>query len=133
MINTREENSNHSIFNFHKTADHSYASPENLKLNHEDDDLQDIDYSSIFDSHGNWQEKHKRSIINVIDSYGISHEAYHELRLARKGHFPPLYKIINEKKIMSAEIEFIRHPTVIQLFGIQTSFAIEEQTFVNVL
>ena len=56
----------------------------------DDDDLNDLDYSEIFDSHGNWKKKHKRHIIHVMDSYRISHEAYHELRHAGKGHFPPL-------------------------------------------
>ena len=98
-------------FNFNTTSDHSYASSK--LLNHDcDEEEEDIAYDSIFDSEGNWQEKHKRGIINVMDCYRISHEAYHELRHAGKGHFPPLYKIRLEKAAMSAEIPYIKHATV---------------------
>ena len=102
------------VFNFEGTSDHSYASPKLilLQLEDEDDDYGDIDYSQIFDSEGNWHSKHKRTIINVMDSFRISHEAYHKLRSAGKGQFPPLHHIIKEKISMSAEIPYIKHPTV---------------------
>ena len=99
--------------NFQPRFDHSYASSKLIDYgSDDDDDLSDIDYSSIFHSEGNWQQKHKRSIIHVMDSYRISHEAYHELRHAGKGHFPPLYQIHLEKIVMSGEIPYIKHPTV---------------------
>ena len=90
--------------------DHSYAS-EPL-CNDENDDEIDVDYSTIFDCHGNWRQKHKRCIIHVMDTYRISHEAYHELRHAGKGHFPLLSHIRKEKDAMSSEILYIKHPSV---------------------
>ena len=98
------------IMNFSSTCDHSYASSKVVDNDSDDDEFEDIDYSSIFDGQGNWQQNHKRSIIHVMDSYHVSHEAYHELRLAGKGHFPPLYVITNEKSRMSAEIPYIKAP-----------------------
>ena len=93
------------------TDDHCYAAKPPPSSN-EDDEFIDLDYSSIFDSEGKWQSKHKRSIISVMDSFRISHEAYHELRHAGKGHFPPLHHIVHEKHIMSELIPYIKHPTV---------------------
>ena len=97
-------------YNFVTDGDHSYAA----KLPNTDDDEEflDLDYSKIFDSEGNWQAKHKRSIINIMDSFRISHEAYHEVRMAGKGHYPPLHHIIAEKSVMSEVIPYIKHPTV---------------------
>ena len=91
-------------------GDHSYAAK--LPDVHNDNDFVDVDYNTIFDSQGNWQSKHKRIIINVMDTYRISHEAYHELRLAGKGHFPPLHHIMKEKYVMSDTIPYTKHPTV---------------------
>ena len=98
---------------FKQDNDHSYASSQLLALECEEDDLGDIDYCGIFDSQGNWQAQHKRGLITVMDSYRISHEAYHELCHAGKGHFPPLYQIRTEKSIMLSEIPYIKHETVI--------------------
>ena len=95
--------------------DHSYYSSKLPQLQYQEDDMEDIDYGTIFDSQGNWQTTHKRCIINVMDSYRISHEAYHELRHAAKGHFPPLDQIRMEKAIMSSEIPYTKHETVIIL------------------
>ena len=99
------------LLNFHSKDDHLYASnpPENSI---EDADFTDIDYSKIFDNDGNWQNLHKRGIIHVMDTYCISHEAYHELRNVGQDHFPPLHHIIREKCFMSEELTYIRHPTV---------------------
>ena len=91
----------------------------------------DVDYSQIYDSDGNWQQKHKRAIIHVMDSFRISHEAYHELRHAGRNHLPPLHHIINEKFIMSEEIPYTKHPTVsvfvcwggVIMYGLQLMFA----------
>ena len=90
--------------------DHCYAA-EPLSDDDDDDEI-DIDYSKIFDCHGNWQVMHKRTIGHVMDTYRISHEAYHELRHAGKGHFPPLSHIRKEKEKTSAEIPYIKHSTV---------------------
>ena len=94
--------------------DHCYASNQVdfESTEDQDEELLDIDYTSIFDSEGNWQQKHKRSLINVMDSYRISHEAYHEMRKVGKGHFPPLHHLMLEKKLMSNEIPYIKHSTV---------------------
>ena len=100
-------------------SDHCYArkSQKSEGDNEEDDDVEDVDYSSIFDADGKWQRSHKRHIIHVLDSFRISHEAYHELRHAGKGHFPPLGAIMKEKIVMSDEIPYVKHPTVsIQIF-----------------
>ena len=105
-------NTDREVFNFSRTSDHCYASRKFINLDCDEDDFNDIDYGEIFDSEGNWRKEHKRAIINVMDCYRISHEAYHELRHAGKGHFPPLHHIRNEKSVMSAEIEYIKHPTV---------------------
>ena len=91
-------------------GDHSYAAKQ--PMNDHDDDLLDVDYSKIFDTQGNWQTRHKRSLITVLDAFRISHEAYHELRQAGKSHFSPLHHIIKEKGIMSDIIPYVKHPTV---------------------
>ena len=95
-------------------GDHCYASIEHDTCS-DDEEFEDVDYHEIFDFDGNWQKKHKRKIVAVMDSYHISHKAYHELRLAGKGHFPPLHHIIQEKKLMSDIIPYIKHPTVSNL------------------
>ena len=51
-------------------------------------------------------------IITVMDTFRISHEAYHELRHAGKGHFPPLHHIVREKTLMSNVIPYIKHESV---------------------
>ena len=99
-------------FNFGSTADHSYASPKESPLDNEEYNESDIDYSSIFDAEGNWKSKHKRTIINVMDSFRISHEGYHELRQVAKGQFPPLHHIMKEKTMMSTEIPYTKHTSV---------------------
>ena len=100
--------------NVQKTDDHCYAKQQSPSANCDvgNDDLYDVDYTSIFDENGNWQNKHKKAIIHVMDTFHISHEAYHELRHAGKGHFPALGEIIKEKKVMSQQIPYIKHATV---------------------
>ena len=68
--------------------DHRYAAE--AMSDKDADDINDIDYTEIFDMHGNWRKKHTLHIIHIMDSFRISHKAYHELRHAGKGHFPPL-------------------------------------------
>ena len=52
----------YDIFNFGKNSDHSYASPKMLKCQsgEEDEDIDGIDYSRIFDCEGNWTKEHKK-------------------------------------------------------------------------
>ena len=80
--------------------DHNYVKHKSFlnESDKQDKELCDVDYTSIFDEDGHWQTKHKKGIIHVMDTYRISHEAYHELRHAGKGHFPALGEIIKEKK-----------------------------------
>ena len=47
-----------------------------------------------------------------MDKFQISHEAYHELRMVSKNQLPPVRKIATEKKLMSEEIPYMKHPTV---------------------
>ena len=100
--------------NFGSRDDHLYAKPEHPEINEHDHDeeITDVDYSKIFDCEGNWQRNHKRSIIHILDTFRISHQAYHELRHAGKNHFPPLHHIIKEKIVMSDEIPYTKHDTV---------------------
>ena len=65
----------------------------------EADNFNDIDYSDIYDSCGEWIKNHIRKLINVMDSFRISHEAYHELRMVSKGHLPPISRLAKEKKL----------------------------------
>ena len=83
-------NAQQSALQFSNMYDHSYACSKLVDHDSKEDDIADIDYNSIFDSEGKWQPKHKRSIITVMDCYRISHEAYHELRLAGKRTFSTL-------------------------------------------
>ena len=59
------------------TSDHTYsAEPSNCG---ENDNFYDLDYSEIYDCSGDWEKKHIRRLIYVMDCFRISHEAYHEL------------------------------------------------------
>ena len=90
--------------------DHSYA---HASEEHDvDDDFNDSNYDEIYDKHGKWLKKHIRRIIFVLDSFRISHEGYHELRMVSKGHLPPIWRISKEKTIMSETIPYIKHPQV---------------------
>ena len=92
------------------SLDHTYcAQPKNLG---DSDHFQDLNYSEIYDCSANWQKSHIRRIIYVMDCFRISHEAYHELRMVSKGHLPPIGRLSKEKKIMSEEIPYQRHPKV---------------------
>ena len=100
---------NHGRFH-HVFKDHTYSCPDNSSPEHEH--MNDIDFAEIYDCDGNWQKLHIRKLVHVMDSYRISHEAYHELRMVSKGHLPPLRRLCIEKKKMSVEIPYIKHPTV---------------------
>ena len=96
------------------SLDHNYA------LSHSQPDeteiFQDLDYSEIYDSLGKWKQNHIRRLIFVMDSFRISHEAYHEIRMVSKGHLPPIGRLAKEKKKMSEEIYYEKHPKVSFLF-----------------
>ena len=76
------------------------------------EDPNSVDYSEIFDDDGNWRIRHIRKIINVMDKFRISHEAYHELRMSSKSKLPPIGQIVKEKIIMSECLPYEKHPTV---------------------
>ena len=92
--------------------DHNYATTNKTKYEIEREDTDHADYSEFVDSEGNWRKRHIRSIINVMDKFRISHEAYHELKMVSKSQLPPIGKIAREKKIMSEELPYLKHPTV---------------------
>ena len=94
--------------------DHTYAAPTKHQAVSDEGEsgIENVDYSRIFDGNGNWQKKHTRCIINVLDTFRISHEAYHELRHAGKGHFPPLRIILKEKFEMSHAIPYLKYDKV---------------------
>ena len=72
----------------------------------------DTDFPDPFLPDGKWNTQHIRRVIHVLDSYHISHEAYHELRLSSRSILPPLHRIKNEKKIMSKGINYYTCGTV---------------------
>ena len=90
--------------------DHSYGHPKEHVSDH--DHLNDVDYSKIFDNEGKWTKDHIRRLIHIMDSFRISHQAYHELRMVSKGHLPPIGKISYQKNIMSETLTYTKHPTV---------------------
>ena len=97
-------------------VDHSYASQRNDTTENEHD-YQDVNFSEIFDCAGNWKKSHIRSLIHVLDSFRISQEAYHELRMVSKGHLPPLCRLSREKAKMSEEIPYEKIPNVRLIFN----------------
>ena len=100
--------------NFGSRDDPLYAKAECPEMNEHDndDEIINVDNSKIFDVEGNWQKNHKRSIIHILDTFHISHQAHHELRHAGKNHFPPLHHIIKEKIVMSDQMPYTKHDTV---------------------
>ena len=94
----------------HILQEHNYS--DCVKEIEHDNDLPDTEYTQIYDAEGNWQKKHIRKLIHVLDSFRISHEGYHELRMVSKGHLPPIWRLMVEKKYMSEEIPYIKHPKV---------------------
>ena len=94
----------------HVKIDHAYASDSTQEV--ENECFNDLDYCEIYDNNGEWKKQHIRRIIYVLDAFRISHEAYHELRIVSKGHLPPIGRLSKEKKIMSEEIPYEKHPKV---------------------
>ena len=98
-------------------TDHSYTD----SLVNEDDDSEgnegnDIDYSQIFDEDGKYTSRHLKKAVHVCDKFRISQEAYHELRMELKGHYPPIWLIKLQKNIMSQRIVYFPHDTVISIY-----------------
>ena len=110
-LNTSEINSSHTLTNRQHMSDHSYARTM-LDSDKTHEEIEDVDFTDIYDSEGNWQRNHMRCIIHVMDCFRISHEAYHELWMVCKGHLLPLWRIASEKKVMSEQIPYIKHPSV---------------------
>ena len=91
--------------------DHTYCCwPKTNTEEHKDNNS--IDLAEIFDANGQCGKLHLRRLIHVLDSYRISHEGYHELRMVSKGYLPPICRLAKEKKSMSKEIPYTKHPTV---------------------
>ena len=90
--------------------DHSYV--ERIDCTQDECSFNDINFSEIYETDGSWNKIHIRRIVHVMDCFRISHEAYHEMRLVSKGHLPPIWKISAEKKVMSEQLPYIKHPTV---------------------
>ena len=72
----------------------------------------DCDLPDPFLPDGKWNPSHIRRIIHVLDSYHISHDAYHELRLTSRIILPPIYKVKDEKSKMSKGINYYKCGTV---------------------
>ena len=63
--------------------------------------------------YGKWNSTLLRKVINVMDKHKISNKAYHELKMTLTSGFnPPMNQIKDEKKVMSQEIPFTKHPSV---------------------
>ena len=78
--------------------DHSYAAQRNNNYDDQDDRFHDIDFFEIFHLDGSWHKTHIRHLVHVLDSFRISHQAYHELRMVSKGHLPPIRRLSIERK-----------------------------------
>ena len=91
-------------------SDHTYSLPK--ELDDSDEEIQDINFSEIYDGEGKWKKEHIRRLIHVMDCFRISNETYHEIRMVSKGHLPPIGQMRKEKKIMSQELPYIKHPKV---------------------
>ena len=92
--------------------DHTYHTNNSNGDNEEVEYFDDVNYSEIFDNNGNWLKKHIRRLVHVLDTYRISHEAYHEIRMVLKGHLPPMIRLSNEKHLMSEKIPYIKFAEV---------------------
>ena len=91
-------------------SDHTYAMPP--KEDNTEEEIYDINYSEMFENNGTWHKQHIRRMIHVMDTFRISNEGYHELRMVSKGQLPPIGQIRKEKKIMSQQLPYIKHPKV---------------------
>ena len=124
LLQKEKFNHIHSENQVNFSLDHTYCA-QDTHIG-ENDNFTDLNYSEIYDSSANWQKSHIRRIIYVMDCFQISHEAYHELRMVSKGHLPPIGRLSKEKKVMSEEIPYHKHPKV----NICHNFPIKSFTFV---
>ena len=85
------------------------AGDEDIEI---DETNSETDIPDPFLPDGKWNPQHIRRVIHVLDSYHISHKAYHELRLSSRSILPPLHKMKKEKKIMSKGINYYKCGTV---------------------
>ena len=112
-------------------CDHTYS---RTNLNNDHDFLEeyhDVNYSEIFDTNGNWEKQHIRRLVHVLDTFRISHEAYHEIRMVSKGHLPPINKLRKEKKIMSEELPYVKIENVSLFYCGQFIFATVHRLIVH--
>ena len=91
--------------------DHNYTCTNDDTLD-EVDTYDDVDYCEIYTNKGKWKIEHVRRLVHVLDCFRISHEAYHEIRMVSKGHLPPIWRLADQKKIMSEQIPYMKHPNV---------------------
>ena len=106
---TRNSDMVNNGFLQHMNSEHSYSKSQ---TDMEIETLNDVEYSEIYQSSGEWQKCHIRRLIHVMDCFHISHEAYHELRMVSKGHLPPLSRLAKEEQKMSEIIPYEKYPKV---------------------
>ena len=92
-----------------------------LRISDDEENIpEDLSDPDAFLSDGTWNKVHIRRIIHIMDSFKISNEAYHEMRMTSKSILPSISRIKKEKAIMSKEISYTAHPTVGQLPYVET-------------
>ena len=96
---------------------HSYV--KKTSLDNDDCSFNDTNFSEIYDNDGTLNKSHVQKIVHVMDCFRISHEAYHEIRTVSKGHLPLICKVCSEKKLMSEQLPYIKHPRVRELINFQ--------------
>ena len=89
-------------------SEHNYTSGDIQSDDDNSEDYDDVDYSEIFDINGNWRKQHIRRLVHVLDTFRVSHQAYHEIRMVAKGHLPPICRLSHEKHKMSDVIPYIK-------------------------
>ena len=91
-------------------SEHTYsdASPDD----DDNDDPTAVDCYEIYDDEGKFTPTHLKKAVYVCDKFRISQEAYHELRMELKGHYPPIWLVKRMKNIMSARIPYFPGDTV---------------------
>ena len=95
------------------STDHSYNNTGVLHNDGSDPQEEpETDYSDIYHEDGRFTSRHVRKAVYVCDKFRISQEAYHELRMELKGHYPPIWLIKWHKNLMSSRIVYFPHDTV---------------------
>ena len=59
------------------------------------------------------RKKRRRKVVSMMDQFKISQKGYHEFRKMFAPTIPPINQIKQERLIMSGEIPYIKHPSVI--------------------